>query len=133
MKDKLICALIIIIAVCCVVVVAYAEVVTPTDLVEVEEKVDVVEDIIRLAPTVHIYWDAQPIMYEGDEVHIYSEITNGEYWELSYQWYYSEDMIEWKPIPDATEPIYTFYATKESLSYGYRLTVSYRLPKEDAE
>ena len=131
MKEKIICALIIGIALCCIVVVAYDEAVTPTDLIPISEPEQIVEDVIRLAPTVHIYWDAQSIMYEGDEVHIYSEITNGEYWELSYQWYYSEDMIEWKPIPDATEPIYIFYATKETLSYGYRLTVSYRLPKEE--
>ena len=129
MKTKVICAIIAIICIISICANAHNEVVTPTDL----EPSQVVEDIIRLAPTVHIYWDAQPIMYEGDLVHIYSEITNGEYWDLTYQWYCSEDMIEWEAIPDATESIYTFEATKETLSYAYRLCVTYSVPKEEAD
>ena len=129
MKAKLICAIIVLICVISICSLARAgEVVTPTDL----EPIEIIEPKPEPpAPTVRIYWDARDIMYEGEEIHIYSEVTNGEYWELHYQWFRSLDEEEWEPIPDATEPIYIFEATVENLRYSYRLVIIYKLLEEE--
>lgn len=127
MKTKVICALIALICIISICSIARAgEVVTPTDLepIEPEPKPE------PPTPTVRIYWDARDVMYEGEDVHIYSEVINGEFWELHYQWFYSEDDTEWFPIPDANEPIYVFQVTKEALSHSYILEITYRL-RED--
>ena len=122
MKTKLICALIVLICIISICSLARAGVVvTPTDLKPEPP-----------TPTVRIYWDARDVMYEGEEIHIYSEVTNGEYWEIHYQWFRSLDEEEWEPIPDATEPIYTFEATVENLRYSYRLVIIYK-PLEEEE
>ena len=133
MKTKLICALIALICIISICSIARAgEVVTPTDL----EPIETIEPEPEPkpeppAPTVRIYWDVRDVMYEGEEVHIYSEVTNGEYWELHYQWFRSLDEEEWEPIPDATEPIYIFEATVENLRYSYRLVIIYKLLEEE--
>ena len=136
MKTKLICALIALICIISICSLARAgEVTTPTDL----EPIETIEPEPTPepkpeppAPTVRIYWDARDVMYEGEEIHIYSEVTNGEYWEIHYQWFRSLDEEEWEPIPDATEPIYTFEATVENLRYSYRLMILYK-PLEEEE
>ena len=133
MKTKLICAIIALICIITICSIARAgEVVTPTDL----EPIETIEPEPEPkpeppAPTVRIYWDVRDVMYEGEEVHIYSEVTNGEYWELHYQWFRSLDEEEWEPIPDATEPIYIFEATVENLRYSYRLVIIYKLLEEE--
>ena len=133
MKTKLICAIIALICIISICSLARAgEVVTPTDL----EPIETIEPEPESkpeppAPTVRIYWDVRDVMYEGEEVHIYSEVTNGEYWELHYQWFRSLDEEEWEPIPDATEPIYIFEATVENLRYSYRLVIIYKLLEEE--
>ena len=136
MKTKLICALIALICIISICSIARAgEVVTPTDLEPIETIEPEPEPEPKPeppAPTVRIYWDARDVMYEGEEVHIYSEVTNGEYWELHYQWFRSLDEEEWEPIPDAIEPIYIFKATVENLRYSYRLVIIYK-PLEEEE
>ena len=135
MKTKLICAIIALICIISICSLARAgEVVTPTDLEPIETIEPEPEPEPKPeppAPTVRIYWDVRDVMYEGEEVHIYSEVTNGEYWELHYQWFRSLDEEEWEPIPDATEPIYIFEATVENLRYSYRLVIIYKLLEEE--
>ena len=144
MKAKLICALIALICIISICSLARAGVVvTPTDLEPIETIEPTPEPTIEPeptpepkpeppTPTVRIYWDVRDVIYEGEEIHIYSEVTNGEYWEIHYQWFRSLDEEEWEPIPDATEPIYTFEATVENLRYSYRLVIIYK-PLEEEE
>lgn len=120
MRLKIICFLVI--AVCAISICGSTRAempATPTDLVPLEP------EIIRIPPTVTVYWDARPVMREGEEVHIYTVITNAEYWIFTYQWFYSTDSSNWILIPGATQPTYTFNATKETLSYSYRIEVTY--------
>lgn len=137
MRTKIICLLITLICIVSIYNSAYAQgVATPTDLDPISFPEQVIEEtepelveepeIIRIPPTVTVYWDAHPVMREGEEVHIYSIITNAEYWNLTYQWFYSIDGSNWILIPGATQPTYIFKATKETLSYSYRIEVTYR-------
>lgn len=132
MKTKFICLLIILVCICNVALAG--NVTTPTNLefepADIEPVATPEPIILPPAPIVNIYWDARPLMYEGEDVHIYSEVINGEFWELHYQWLYSEDDTEWLPIPGANEPIYVFQVTKEALSHSYILEITYRL-RED--
>lgn len=84
-------------------------------------------EVERPPISVYIYSDKRSVMSEGEIVNIYSEIVNGEYYDIAiYEWYYTPDDINWYVIPGANESVYSFAATAESLSYGYRLTVYYR-------
>lgn len=91
---------------------------TPTDLQECEVE-------IILQPTVTIWSDRQPIMQEGEVVTLYSKVENTEGWIIKYQWEWGMDGI-FTTIPEATEPTYSFIATKESLALDYRLIIYFK-------
>ena len=106
--------IILIITLCMLYSSVFAEA-TPTDLQECEVE-------IILQPIVTIWSDRQPIMQEGEVVTLYSKVENTEGWIIKYQWECGTNGI-FIAIPEATEPTYSFIATKESLALDYRLII----------
>ena len=64
------------------------------------------------------YMDTQ----EGKNLPVVHCVENTEGWIIKYQWEYGTNGI-FIAIPEATEPTYSFIATKESLALDYRLII----------
>ena len=101
---------------------------TPTDLETAVTSEELSFNMVEpLDVRVEIWSDLPDYLYEGDPVHLYSIVYGAEGLELHYQWEYDKhDGLGWQPIPYANEPMYTIYASIETLSYDYRLIVYYR-------
>lgn len=84
---------------------------------------------IQLLPrmSVSITSDRQPIMRVGQIVHLTSQLIGFDGYELSYQWECDKnDGNGFQPVLGATSNHYEFEATKETLSWSWRLAVNYR-------
>lgn len=103
--------IILIITLCMLYSSVFAEA-TPTDLQEIQ-------------PTVTIWSDRKPIMQKDEVVTLYSKVENTEGWIIKYQWECGTNDI-FIAIPEATEPTYSFIATKESLALDYRLIIYFK-------
>ncbi len=103
---------------------------------EIGDTKDVVHRCVVSDPSVRIWSDRAPVMYPGQVVHFFSEITGFDGCEMYLAWEYQEnDGAPWIEIDPETDNRYFFtenrsilnvYASVEVLGYNHRLTVYYR-------
>jgi len=101
------------------------------EIVEVTEEVneEVVEEEINEEATalkqVFIKSSARSCMTRGEPVYLTSYLTGFEGCEIYYQWQCDKGN-GFQDIPGANSDSYSFSASKETLSYGWRLIIYYR-------
>ncbi len=72
-----------------------------------------------------IFSDRRPVMTEGDIVTLTSRLEGFDGYELYFIWEVDKGS-GFEEIPDSNYPTYSFEATAETLSWGWRLEVLYR-------
>ena len=99
------------------------------ELDEAEEEIE--ETLIEIIQTgskvVYVYCVRNTMMTEGTPIVLTSRLEGFEGCEVHYQWMCDKhDGHGFQPVPNATGDTYTFGANVESLSWNWKLEVSYR-------
>lgn len=84
-----------------------------------------IELIVPVPKTVTIYCSRERVMTENETVLLWSEISGFEGCEVHYQWMCDKGN-GYEPVEGATNDVYGFPATVESLSWNWQLIVYYR-------
>lgn len=92
---------------------------------EVNEEEEEVNEEATTIKQVFIKSSARSCMTRGEPVYLTSYLTGFEGCEIYYQWQCDKGN-GFQDIPGANSDSYTFSANKETLSWGWRLTVYYR-------
>lgn len=92
---------------------------------EIEEEVEEVNEESTTLKQVFIKSSARSCMTRGEPVYLTSYLTGFEGCEIYYQWQCDKGN-GFQDILGANSDSYTFSANKETLSWGWRLTVYYR-------
>lgn len=73
---------------------------------------------------VEIWTDRKPFVKDGDAINLFSKLTGFDGVEVKYQWQVNKGN-GFEDIPGANSDTYTYSASKESLSWTWRLMINY--------
>lgn len=110
--------------------VSFAEEIEVSNIIHSDESIELIIETPEPTATptpkiVTISCDRKAIMKENEPVHLTSKLIGFENCTVSYQWQCDKGN-GFEDIIGATGSTHTFYATQESLSWDWRLKISYK-------
>lgn len=70
-----------------------------------------------------VYSDMGSVIYEGQYVTLYGEISGFERLDVSFQWQF-DDGMGWKDVIGANRLTHTYLASQQTINYSWRLCVN---------
>lgn len=110
--------------------ISYAEEIEVSNIIHSDESIELIIETPEPTATpipksITIYCDRRSVMKENEPVHLTSKLIGFENYTVYYQWQCDKGN-GFENIAGATNSSYTFYATKDTLSWSWRLKITYK-------